>query len=306
MGDNAPVKDVIHTIAGGSEGCSNRMRKRFEREHRSNKRTQLMRITTEQEIMFGDCDAGERAGADNDQMVIKMDIANFTVHKVLVDNGSSADIIFREVLKKMDLDSVRLKPVKMLWSALEERKSNRLGDQGEITEKRRREDSSKTEWPKQMERIEPVDHKEIELVQRDPSKRTTIGSKLGEFENVMVTFLRKKVDMFAWDPTNLKGIDPGVIVHRLNVDPAARPVQQKKRTFGIDKNRIIEEEVNKLLKAGYVSEVQYTDWLANMVMVPKTAGKWRMCTDFTDLNKACPKNPYPLSRINLLVDSTAG
>ncbi|KAL0453505.1 UNVERIFIED_CONTAM: Retrovirus-related Pol polyprotein from transposon gypsy [Sesamum latifolium] len=60
------------------------------------------------------------------------------------------------------------------------------------------------------------------------------------------------------------------------------------------------------MEAGYVSEVQYTDWLANVVVVPKASGKWRMCTDFTDLNKACPKDPYPLPRIDLLVDSTVG
>ncbi|KAL0400701.1 UNVERIFIED_CONTAM: hypothetical protein Slati_4100000 [Sesamum latifolium] len=85
-----------------------------------------------------------------------------------------------------------------------------------------------------------------------------------------------------------------------------RPAKQKKRSFGAERNRIIEEEVNKLLEAGYVSEVQYTQWLANVVVVPKASGKWRMCTDFTDLNKACPKDPYPLPRIDLLVDSTAG
>ncbi|KAL0453792.1 UNVERIFIED_CONTAM: Retrovirus-related Pol polyprotein from transposon gypsy [Sesamum latifolium] len=79
------------------------------------------------------------------------------------------------------------------------------------------------------------------------------------------------------------------------------------RSFGaMKRNRIIEEEVSKLMEAGYVSEVQYTDWLANVVVVPKASGKWRMCTDFTDLNKACPKDPYPLPRIDLLVDSTAG
>ncbi|KAL2246197.1 UNVERIFIED_CONTAM: Retrovirus-related Pol polyprotein from transposon [Sesamum indicum] len=112
--------------------------------------------------------------------------------------------------------------------------------------------------------------------------------------------------MFAWDPSDIRGIDPEVIVHRLKVNPSVRPVQQKKRTFGGEKNNIIKEELNKLLKAGYVSEVQYTDWLANVVLVPKATGKWRMCTDFTDLYKACPKDPYPLPRIDLLVDSTAG
>ncbi|KAL0355819.1 UNVERIFIED_CONTAM: hypothetical protein Sradi_4028800 [Sesamum radiatum] len=99
--------------------------------------------------------------------------------------------------------------------------------------------------------------------------------------------------MFAWSPSDFKGINPEVIVHRLNVDPMV-PVKQKKRSFGVKRNKIIEKEVKKLLEAGYVSEVQYTDWLANVVVVPKASGKWRMCTNFTDLDKACPKDPYPL------------
>ncbi|KAL2248676.1 UNVERIFIED_CONTAM: Retrovirus-related Pol polyprotein from transposon [Sesamum indicum] len=122
----------------------------------------------------------------------------------------------------------------------------------------------------------------------------------------MIEFLRKNADMFAWSPSDFTGIDPEVIVHRLNVDPMARPVQQRKRTFGSNKNEVIKQEVEKLLKAGYASEVQYMDWLSNVVLVPKSSGKWRMCVDFTDLNKACPKYPYPLPRIDMMVDSTAG
>ncbi|KAL0386441.1 UNVERIFIED_CONTAM: hypothetical protein Slati_4602300 [Sesamum latifolium] len=83
-------------------------------------------------------------------------------------------------------------------------------------------------------------------------------------------------------------------------------IVKQEEIFRSRENRIIEEEVNKLKEAGYVSEVQYTDWLANVVVVPKASEKWRMCTDFTDLNKACPKDPYPLPRIDLLVDSTVG
>ena len=114
------------------------------------------------------------------------------------------------------------------------------------------------------------------------------------------------MDMFAWNPSNFTGIDPEVIVHRLNVDPGARPVQQKKRSFGNDKKEIIRQEVDKLLKAGYVSEIQYTNWLYNVVLVPKSSGKWCMCVDFTDLKKACPKDPYPLPRIDMMVDSIIG
>uniref|UniRef100_A0A2N9FQA3 Integrase catalytic domain-containing protein n=1 Tax=Fagus sylvatica TaxID=28930 RepID=A0A2N9FQA3_FAGSY len=72
------------------------------------------------------------------------------------------------------------------------------------------------------------------------------------------------------------------------------------------KNQAISDEVEKLLKAGFIREVFYPDWLANVVMVKKANGKWRMCVDFTDLNKACPKDSFPLPRIDQLVDSTAG
>ena len=73
----------------------------------------------------------------------------------------------------------------------------------------------------------------------------------------------------------------------------------------MERDKAIAKEVRKLLEAGFIQEVYYPNWLANVVMVKKADGKWRMCVDFTDLNKACPKNSYPLPRINTLVDSTA-
>ena len=63
--------------------------------------------------------------------------------------------------------------------------------------------------------------------------------------------------------------------------------------------------MQKLATTKFIREVYYPDWLANVVMVKKANGKWRMCIDFTDLNKAYPKDSYPLSRIDQLVDSTA-
>ncbi len=66
------------------------------------------------------------------------------------------------------------------------------------------------------------------------------------------------------------------------------------------------EEIDKLLTANFIREVFYPDWLANVVMFKKANGKWQMCVDFTDLNKTCPKDSFPLLRINQLVDSTAG
>ena len=66
------------------------------------------------------------------------------------------------------------------------------------------------------------------------------------------------------------------------------------------------EEVERLLTAGIIQEVYYPEWLANVVMVKKSNRKWKMCVDFTDLNKACPKDSFPLPRIDQLVNSTAG
>ncbi|KAL0313454.1 UNVERIFIED_CONTAM: Transposon Ty3-G Gag-Pol polyprotein [Sesamum radiatum] len=106
-------------------------------------------------------------------------------------------------------------------------------------------------------------------------------------------------------PSNLEGIDPRVITHHLNIDPSAKPVKQKKRHFGPEKDKIIQAEVDKLMAAGHIEEIQFPEWLSNVVLVPKLGGKWRMCIDFKDLNKVCPKDFYPLPRIDQLVDSTS-
>ena len=103
----------------------------------------------------------------------------------------------------------------------------------------------------------------------------------------------------------MPGIDPSIIVHRLNVKPNSSPVRQKKQVFAQERDKVVAEEVRKLLEADFIREVYYPDWLANVVMVRKNNGKWRMCIDFTDLNRACPKDSYPLPRIDTLVDSTA-
>ena len=122
----------------------------------------------------------------------------------------------------------------------------------------------------------------------------------------LVQFLRKSIDVFMWSHEDMLGIDPSVITHRLNVYPSSKPVRQKKRVFAPERDNAIKEEVQKLATTEFIWEVYYLDWLANVVMVKKANGKWSMYVNFTDLNKACPKNSYPLPRIDQLVDSTAG
>ena len=74
--------------------------------------------------------------------------------------------------------------------------------------------------------------------------------------------------------------------------------------FASERDQAIVEEVHKLQEVSFIREVYYPDWLANVVMVKKASGKWRMCVNFTDLNKACPKDSYPFPRVDMLVDST--
>ena len=90
------------------------------------------------------------------------------------------------------------------------------------------------------------------------------------------------------------------------MDPKVRPVRQRRRKFNEEKRKVIHDEAQKLLVAGHIREIQYPEWLANVVLVQKASGKWRMCVDFTDLNKACPKDSYPLPSIDALVDSASG
>ncbi|KAL5554003.1 hypothetical protein UlMin_041404 [Ulmus minor] len=162
--------------------------------------------------------------------------------------------------------------------------------------------------PSMEQHGEPVEElEEIPLFEDDLTKTCKIGSSLtGQLRTDLINFLRDHRDVFAWSHEDMPGIDPKVIVHRLNIDPSFRPVKQKRRTFNAERYMAINTEVDKLLKADFIREANYPEWIANVVLVKKANGNWRVCVDFTDLNKACPKDSFPLPRIDQLVDATAG
>jgi hypothetical protein len=146
----------------------------------------------------------------------------------------------------------------------------------------------------------------IILDDEHPKKSTRIGANLTpQTRESIIHFLKKNRDVFAWSHEDMPGINPLIISHKLNVNPCIRPIKQKRRVFASERNNAIMEEVDKLLTANFIREVFYPGWLANVVLVKKANGKWQMCVDFTDLNKAYPKDSYPLPRIDQLVDSTA-
>ncbi|XP_012833996.1 PREDICTED: uncharacterized protein LOC105954857 [Erythranthe guttata] len=155
--------------------------------------------------------------------------------------------------------------------------------------------------------VQPMD--ELMTIDLAPgmSKQTQISKDLEPpFRDELIALLRFNVDIFAWQPCDLTGIAPRTAVHRLNLRPECKPIKQKRRHFGIEKDEIIKQEVQRLLDIGHIREIQFPTWLSNAVLVQKTNGQWRMCIDFRDLNKACPKDDYPLPRIDQLVDATAG
>ncbi|KAK0598401.1 hypothetical protein LWI29_034306 [Acer saccharum] len=171
------------------------------------------------------------------------------------------------------------------------------------------------ETPKEFEldpREEPEANKdepteEVVLDPDEPSRTVKIGANLSEHIKAKLTvLLRGCKDVFAWSHEDMPGIDTKVISHYLSVNPEFWPVVQKRRLFNPERSIAIKKEVEKLLSAGSIREVRYPEWVANVVLVKKKNNQWRMCVDFTDLNKACQKDSFPLPRIDQLVDATAG
>ena len=103
---------------------------------------------------------------------------------------------------------------------------------------------------------------------------------------------------------------PGVLLelakHRLSVQDNYRPVRQRLRRFHPVQQEVIKQEVNKLLEVGFIKDIQYPEWLFNVVVVPKKNSKWRVCVDYTNLNDVCPKDTFPLSQIDQIMDATIG
>ena len=104
----------------------------------------------------------------------------------------------------------------------------------------------------------------------------------------------------------MPGVPRGLAEHRLEVDSKAKPVKEHLHRSAAEKRKTIGEEVARLLATEFIREIYHSEWLANVVMVPRKDNSLRMCTDFKHINRACPKDHFPLPRIDQIVDSTAG
>ena len=145
------------------------------------------------------------------------------------------------------------------------------------------------------------------VIRDDPEKFFQIGSQLPhQKREELIEFLKRNIDVFAWNAYKALGVDPEFICHHLKVNPLITPRKQPPRRPSREHAKAVREEVTRLKQAKDIKEVFYLEWLVNTVVVKKKSGKWRVCVDFTDLNKACSKDPFPMPKIDQLVDVIVG
>ncbi|XP_022013761.1 uncharacterized protein LOC110913223 [Helianthus annuus] len=139
-----------------------------------------------------------------------------------------------------------------------------------------------------------------------PEQTVTLGPAMSDLTRAALKkLLHDNIDVFAWTPADMVGVPRHIAEHRLNVAEDAKPVVHAKRHLGDIKHDAMKEQVLELLNAGIIREVRYQTWVASPVMVKKPNGSWRMCVDYKDLNKACPRDCYALPDIDEKIDSLA-
>ncbi|KAL6321720.1 hypothetical protein AAG906_031232 [Vitis piasezkii] len=141
----------------------------------------------------------------------------------------------------------------------------------------------------------------------DQPRELRIGLDLSTDErDGLAQLFRSYLDVFAWSYEDMTGLDPSMVQHHLPFLPHVRPVKQKLRRLHPRWSLQVKKEIQKQLNVGFLLVIEYPEWLANVVLVPKKDGKVRVYVDFRDLNKANPKDDFPLPHIDMLVDCTAG
>ena len=134
---------------------------------------------------------------------------------------------------------------------------------------------------------------------KEPSKVLKLGKNLSDrLREAISTFHKQNLDVFAWKHSDIKGIDPVIMCNHLNLDLDKKLNRQKRRAMDAERYQALKDEVDKLFACDFIKESYYPSWLTNPVLVKKPNGKWRNCMDFTDLNKAYPKDSIRLPRID--------
>ena len=148
---------------------------------------------------------------------------------------------------------------------------------------------------------------EIDIGPGDKPRPTFISKKLDpHLRGPMIALLKEYPDCFAWDYTEMPGLDRSIIEHRLPLKKGFRPFQQRARQMKAEILAEVKKEIEKMLKAGFIRPCRYAEWISSIVPVEKKDGRWRVAIDFRDLNRATPKDEYPMPVAETLINAAAG
>ena len=148
---------------------------------------------------------------------------------------------------------------------------------------------------------------EVDIGPGDKPRPTFISKKLDPvLREEMIALLKEYRDCFAWDYTEMPGLDRSIVEHRLPLKKGFRPFQQPARQMKAEVLEEVKKEIEKMLDAGFIRPCRYAEWISSVVPVQKKDGRWRVCVDFRDLNRATPKDEYPMPVAETLINATAG
>ncbi|KAL0383831.1 UNVERIFIED_CONTAM: hypothetical protein Slati_4547600, partial [Sesamum latifolium] len=279
--NDIPRKGVIRMIAGGPSGGNSHQKP----------------WKTHPSFNSGGLNRGPRT-SHNDALVITAILANYEMGRIFIGFGSSADILFGEAYDQMQLGDVSLekvtprldvpsaynvilgRPTLNTFQAVISTYHMKIkfptpGGVGEVQgdhlqSRKCYADAVRKGQKRKSNKIHrgvPPNKKGKEAVAEGAPEEAEAPAKVQPAEELLNIEIRN-ADIFAWALQDLEGIDPKVITHHLNIDPSIKPVKQKKRHFGPEKDKIIQEEVDKLMAAGHIEEIQFPEWLSNVVLVP--------------------------------------
>ncbi|XP_075645152.1 uncharacterized protein LOC142616165 [Castanea sativa] len=191
----------------------------------------------------------------DESLVIMLMIEGFNTRRILVDNGSSTDIIHLSAFLQLKVYPSRLCPFE---SSLLNFSGVKVYPKGVMTLMVTTENHTWIIERKNLETIEALET--VELVEGEPTEVMNVRANLSpDMKKGIMEFLKRNLDVFVWSHKDMLGISEDVIQHRLNVDPRKKPVQQRRRVFAPKRNKTIMDEVNKLLTAKFIREVYYSE-----------------------------------------------
>jgi hypothetical protein len=148
---------------------------------------------------------------------------------------------------------------------------------------------------------------EVDIGPGDKPRLTFISKKLdSSLQEPMIALLKEYSNCFAWDYMEMPGLDRRIVEHRLPLKKGFQPFHQRARQMRTDVLVEVKKEIEKMLEAGFIRPCRYAEWISGIVPVHKKDGRWRVCVDFRNLNRATPKDDYPMVGAETLINTAAG